>query len=129
MHRFDLAGVRSGIARAAAGLRAESARLPSLVRSRAGGNSISRTVIGFAIVTAEAIASLLSVRLGAFRSWRGTPPFRREPKAACQIDFPPARMLLLAVLLLGVVEPRFAHGAEDEGPQEKQAEAGPPPVD
>lgn len=129
MHRFDLAGVRSGIARVAGRLRAESARLPSLARSRAGGNSISRTVIGFAIVTAESIASLLSARLGAFRSWRGTPPFRRDPKAACQIDFPPARMLLLAVLLLGVVEPRFAHGAEDEGPREKQAEVGPPPVD
>ena len=38
-------------------------------------------------------------------------------------------LLLLAVLLLGVVEPRFAHGAEDEAPREKQAEAGPPPVD
>ena len=129
MNRSDLAGFRSGKAQAAARLRAESARVPSLARSRAGGNSISRTVIGFAIVTAEAIASLLLARLGAFRSWRGTPPFRREPKAACQIDFPPARMLLLAVLLLGVVEPRFAHGAEDEGPREKQAEAGPPPVD
>ena len=38
-------------------------------------------------------------------------------------------MLLLAVLLLGGVEPRLAHGAEDEGPREKQAEAGMPPVD
>ena len=86
-------------------------------------------MIGFAIVTAEAIASLLLARLGAFRPWRGTPPFRPEAKASCRIDFPPARILLLAVLILGVVEPRFAHGAEDDGPREKQAEAGLPPVD
>ena len=129
MHRFDLAGVRSGTTRVAARLRAESARVPSLARSRAGGNSIYRTLVGSAIVTADSIAGLLSTRLGAFRLWRGTPPFRREPKASCRIDFPPATMLLLAVLLLGGVEPRLAHGAEDEGPREKQAEAGLPPVD
>ena len=129
MNRFDLAGVRSGIARVAARLRAESARVPSLARSRAGRNSIYRTLVGSAIVMAGSVAGLLSTRLGASRSWRGTPPFRREAKASCRIDFPPARVLLLAVLILGVVEPRFAHGAEDDGPREKQAEAGPTPVD
>ena len=46
MNRFDLAGFRSGIARATARLRAESARAPSLARSRAGGNSIYRTLVG-----------------------------------------------------------------------------------
>ena len=85
MNRFDLAGVRSGIARTAARLRAESARVLSLARSRAGRNSISRTVIGVAIVTVVSIVGLLSTRLGSFRSWRGQPPFRCEAKSPFRI--------------------------------------------
>ena len=94
MNGFDLAGFRSGFARATARLRAESARAPSLAHSRAARNLIYRTVVGLAIVTAGSIADLLSTRLGAFRSWRGTPAFWREAKASCRIDFPPARILL-----------------------------------
>ncbi len=129
MNRFELAAIRTWLAGVVRGLRADPAGVPALARSCAGGSPKHRTVVGWAVVTAGSIAGLLSTGLGAVRPWRGKPPFRCQSKASCRIDCPPTRILLLAAVLLGVVAPRFAHGAEGEGPAKEHVESVSLPID